>query len=252
MKHFIRTALVLALVLFAAGCAGKDDNVLTVGTEPTFPPFEFMDESTGKIDGFDIALITAMAEKAGYEVKITNVAFDGLIAALQSGNIDLVASGMSITPERQESVLFSDPYIDAGLTIAVASGTTAISGEADLKGKAAAVQIGTIGADKAQELLDQGILKSVKTYNTIDVAFLDLLNGAVDAVINDGPVNEAYLAKNPGKIKIVGDVLASDQYGFAVAKSNKDLMEKLNAALKELIEDGTYDRLIEKYFGAEQ
>ena len=142
MKHFIRTALVLALVLFAAGCAGKDDNVLTVGTEPTFPPFEFMDESTGKIDGFDIALITAMAEKAGYEVKITNVAFDGLIAALQSGNIDLVASGMSITPERQESVLFSDPYIDAGLTIAVASGTTGISGEADLKGKAAAVQIG--------------------------------------------------------------------------------------------------------------
>lgn len=249
MKNFKLLGLVLVLFLFAAGCSKtSDDNILKVGTEPTFPPFEFMDENTGKIDGFDIALITAMAEKAGYKVEITNVAFDGLIAALQSGNIDVVASGMSITPERQKSVTFSDPYIDAGLTIAVAKSNNSITGEADLKGKIAGVQIGTTGAEQAMALKDKGILKEVKTYNTIDVAFFDLLNGSLDCVINDGPVNEAYMNKNPGKIKAVGEILVSDQYGFAVSKKNKDLAVKLNQALKELKEDGTYDNLVAKYF----
>ena len=238
------------IMLLATACGGaKDSKVLKVGTEPTFPPFEFTDEKTGKIDGFDIALISEMAKKAGYEVEITSVAFDGLIAALQSGNIDVVASAMSITPERAESVKFSDPYVEAGLTIAVTEKNNVIMGESDLKGKVAGVQIGSTGAEKANELKDQGILKSVKTYNTIDVAFLDLINGGIDCVINDGPVNEAYMNKNVGKIKIVGDVLISDQYGFAVAKGNDALIVELNKALKELIEDGTYDKLVAKYFG---
>lgn len=250
LKKTVILLSLMIMMLFAAGCGGsKDDKVLKVGTEPTFPPFEFTDEKSGKIDGFDIALITAMAEKAGYEVEVSSVAFDGLIAALQSGNIDIVASGMSITPEREESVLFSDPYIDAGLTIAVAKDNNNISGEADLKGKTVGVQIGTTGAEKAAELKDSGLIKEIKTYNTIDVAFLDLLNGAIDCVINDGPVNEAYMNKNEGKIKVVGDVLVSDQYGFAVAKGKDKLIDELNKALAELIKDGTYDTLVAKYFG---
>lgn len=248
MKKTIWIAALLLASALLAGCSSADGNTLKIGTEPTFLPFEFMDEATGKIDGFDIALITAMAEKAGYKVEITNVAFDGLIAALQSGNIDVVASGMSITDERKQSVLFTDAYVNAGLTIAVAKANSDITGENSLSGKTAGVQIGTIGADKAEELKAAGKLKAVKTYNTIDVAFLDLLNGSVDCVINDGPVNEAYMNKNPGKIKTVGEILASDQYGFAVSKDNKDLQAKLNKALKELKEDGTYDKLVAKYF----
>lgn len=239
---------ILVIMLFATACGSKDKNVLNVGTEPTFPPFEYTNEKTGKIEGFDIALITAMAEKAGYKVNVTSVAFDGLVAALQSGNIDVAASGMSITPEREQSVTFSDPYIDAGLTIAVANSNKDINGESDLKGKVVGVQIGTTGAKKANELKKQGIVKSVKTYNTIDVGFLDLMNGAIDAIINDGPVNDAYISKNEGKIKIVGDVLVSDQYGFAVAKDNTKLIAALNKALKELVFDGTYDKLVAKYF----
>lgn len=250
MKKFGILVVLIMMMLFVTACGGaKNDKLLKVGTEPTFPPFEFTDEKTGKIDGFDIALITAMAEKAGYEVEITSVAFDGLIAALQSGNIDIVASAMSITPEREESVQFSDPYIDAGLTIAVTQKNDDIKGEADLKDKVVGVQIGTTGAETANELKASGKVKDVKTYNTIDVAFLDLLNGAIDCVINDGPVNEAYMNKNEGKIKIVGDTLVSDQYGFAVAKGNDKLIGELNKALKELIEDGTYDTLVAKYFG---
>lgn len=249
MKKFGILLVLIMMMLFVVGCGAKNEKLLRVGTEPTFPPFEFTDEKTGKIDGFDIALITAMAEKAGYEVEITSVAFDGLIAALQSGNIDIVASAMSITPEREKSVKFSDPYIDAGLTIAVTQKNDSIKGESDLKGKVVGVQIGTTGAEKANELKASGIVKDVKTYNTIDVAFLDLLNGAIDCVINDGPVNEAYMNKNQGKIKTVGDTLVSDQYGFAVAMGNDKLIGELNKALKELIEDGTYDTLVAKYFG---
>jgi glutamine transport system substrate-binding protein len=249
VKKFGILLVLVMMMLFVVGCGAKNDKLLKVGTEPTFPPFQFTDEKTGKIDGFDIALITAMAEKAGYEVEITSVAFDGLIAALQSGNIDIVASAMSITPEREKSVKFSDPYIDAGLTIAVTQNNNVIKGEADLKGRVVGVQIGTTGAEKANELKASGMVKDVKTYNTIDVAFLDLLNGAIDCVINDGPVNEAYMNKNQGKIKIVGDTLVSDQYGFAVAKGNDKLIGELNKALKELIEDGTYDTLVAKYFG---
>ena len=116
MKRLKALSIVLVIMLFVVGCSSgntSESKVLKVGTEPTFPPFEYMDETTGKIDGFDIALITAMAEKAGYTVEIMNVGFDGLVPALQSGNINIIASGMSITPERAESVTFTDPYFDA-------------------------------------------------------------------------------------------------------------------------------------------
>ena len=246
-KVLILLSVLILLPIFVSGC-GKNENELLIGTEPTFPPFEYMDEATGKIDGFDIALITEMAKRAGYEVKVSNVAFDGLIAALQSGNIDVVASGMSITDERKASILFTDPYIDAGLSIVVSKNNNSITGEKDLKGKVAGVQIGTTGADEANALKEKGILKEVKTYNTIDVAFLDLSNGAIDCIINDGPVNEAYIKKDSSKSKIVGDVLVSDQYGFGVAKGSEELVEKLNKALGEIKADGTYDKLVAKYF----
>jgi glutamine transport system substrate-binding protein len=167
---------------------------------------------------------------------------------LQSDNIQIAASGMSIKPERQEQVDFSDPYIDAGLAIAVAGNNETIKGVDDLKGKTVAVQIGTTGASKAEEHKAQGIIKSIKTIPTVDVVMMELINGGVDAVINDLPVTEAYIAKQPGKIKIVGDVLESDSYGFAVRKGNTELLEKINAGLKNVIANGKYTEIQKKYF----
>ena len=175
-------------------------------------------------------MIKAIAEDQGFQVEIVNLGFDGLIPAVQTGNIDIVASGMSIKEERLKEVDFSEPYIDAGLAIAVPENNTTIKGEADLKGKTVAVQIGTTGAEKAQELKDAGIIKDIKTFNTVDVVIMELVNGGVDAVINDKPVTEAFIAKQPGKIKIVGETLVSDSYGFAVKKGS-DLLAKINACL---------------------
>ncbi len=253
MKIKFNVFLVLLLVLtigVVSGCsnAKSDDALYLVGTEPTFPPFEMPGEDVDEIIGFDIDLIKAIAEDQGFNVEIRKLGFDGLIMALQSGNIDIAASGMSIKPDRLEEVDFSDPYIDAGLAIAVSEDDDQIKGKDDLKGKSVAVQIGTTGADKAQELKDEGLIADIKTFDTVDVVVMELMSGGVDAIINDLPVTQAYMAAQPGKIKIVGEALASDSYGFAVKKGNKELLKKINAGLENVIESGKYDELIEKYF----
>lgn len=254
--------LVLGLMIGLAGCGGQSTpqegqggestapKKYIVGTEPTFPPFEYTDEATGEIVGFDIDLIKEIAKEAGIEIEIQAMGFDGLIPALQSGSIDIVMSGMTIDPEREKEVDFGTPYFNAGLSIAVAADNNEINSVEDLKGKVVAVQIGTTGANKANELKEQGIVKEVKTYNGVNEAFMELLNGNVDAVINDLPVNEAYMARNPGKIKMVGEVLEGEQYGFAVASGNKELLDKLNEGLEKVKQSGKFDELKMKYFGS--
>lgn len=265
--------LVIAMVFSLAGCGGgssttpgdagqqaetptgdsnpAQDKVYIVGTEPTFPPFEYSDEATGEIVGFDVDLIKAIAEAAGIKVEIQSLGFDGLIPALQSGNIDIVIAGMTVTPERAAAVDFGPTYWDAYLQIAVASDNEEIKSVDDLKGKTVGVQIGTTGALKAGELKSQGLIKEVKTYNTVDVVFLELMNGAIDAVINDLPVTEVYMSRNPGKVKLTGEPFEGEEYAYAVAKGNTELLNKLNAGLEEVKASGKFDELVMKYFGGE-
>jgi polar amino acid transport system substrate-binding protein len=254
MKRILKvSAAVLAVVglVFVSGCGKKSasgKNAFIVGTEPTFPPFELTDAKTGEITGFDIELIKAIAADQGFEVDVRNLGFDGLIPALQSGNIAIVASGMTITEEREKQVDFSAPYIDAGLAIATSAANTAINGKADLKGKTAAVQIGTSGSKAAEELQKEGLLVKVKTFDTVAVAMQELVSGGVDVVINDLPVTKAYMVKQPGKIRLAGEPLNSESYGFAVKTGNKELLDKINAGLASVKANGTYDKLQNKYF----
>ncbi len=252
--------LILGLMFAVVGCGGGESDqpdeeannvdetvVYTVGTEPTFPPFE-MTNDEGEMIGFDIDLIKAIAAEEGFEVEIQNFGFDALIPALQAGNIDIAASGMSITPARMETVDFSDPYIDASLKIAVTADNEDIASVEDLEGKTCAVQLGTTGAEKAYTLQEEGLLTDVKTFKTVDVVFMELINGGVDCVINDSPVTAAYMAKNEGKIKMVGDPLVSDSYGFAVAKDNTELLQKLNSGLEKVKNSEKFDELLKEYF----
>ena len=145
--------------------------------EPTFPPFDTTD-SSGKLTGLDVDLINAIAEDQGFTVKWENLQFDGLIPALQAGNIDIIASGMSITPEREKQVDFSDPYYDSGLVVAVASDNNTIKGEDDLTpDMKVAVQIGTTGAAEAQDLKDGGKIAEVVVLPQLDTAMMQLING---------------------------------------------------------------------------
>lgn len=246
-KSIISVMLALVLSLsFAAGVLAQSKPVLRVGTDATFPPFEYQDEKTGEFTGFDIALIKAIAAKLGMEVKITNLAFDGLIPGLLAGNYDLVIAGMTITEERAAAVDFSDPYFNAGLVVMTTKSNTSIKSVEDLKGKVVGVQLGTTGDLKASEMKG---LKAVKRFNVYPDAVQALLNGNIDAIVLDLPV-AAEFVKQFKQLKIVGQPFTNEYYGIALRKGNTELLKKVNQALAALKAEGKYDAIYNEWFGS--
>lgn len=250
-----KTMILAVLLLFGmavllAGCGGQQQaaqpKTLKVGMDAAFAPFEFQDEKTKEYVGFDVDLMKAIAKQMGYQVQFNNANFDGLIPALEAGNIDVAISAMTITPERAQKVNFSKPYYKSGLSIVVRNDNNTIKDFKDLEGKRIAVQIGTTGADYAKKIKDA----KVREFNTAPEAFLELKAGGVDAVVNDLPVNQYYLAQGGNKdAKIVGDRLTAEDYGIATAKKNTALNDQINKALDELMKNGEYDKIYEKWFG---
>jgi ABC-type amino acid transport substrate-binding protein len=257
IKKLFALLLVFALAFSFVACKDSEkpsdtsEEVPTykVAMEPTFPPFDTTNEETQELDGFDYDLMNAIAEDQGFKLEWVNMGFDGLIASLQSGNIDIIASGMNASEERREKVDFSTTYYDSGLVVAVKAGNTEIKSIDDLTADMkVGAQIGTTGADKANELYEAGEIAEAKIYNGLDVAVIDLQNGTIDALINDLPVTKAYMDSKPGTIEIVGDVLNAESYGFAVQKGNTELLEKINTGLQNLIDNGTFDEIYAKWF----
>ncbi len=256
MKKWGRLLLVSLLIMGLAfalvGCGDSNDKANTkkivVGSETTFPPFEF--DENGKTVGFDMDVIRAIGDVQGYEVEIKYQAFDSLITALQAGHLDCAISAMSITPERLKAVDFTEPYYNAGLIIAVRSDDDSIVVLDDLKGKGISAQIGTIGADAAQSVKDKDPKTEVKTFQTVGEAFMELEKGGVDAVVNDFPVTDNYIKTTAkGKVKTVGEIFsADDQYGIAVKKGNTAMLNMLNEGLAKIKENGTYDEIHAKWF----
>lgn len=257
-KTWMLIMSMLMAVMMVAGCSGGDkkaaDNklaqapkVLRVGTEPTFAPFEFQKEGSKDFDGFDMDLIRAIGKQLNMKVEIQNMGFDALIPALNAGNIDVAASGMSITPDRQKAVDMSDPYYVSGLVVVVNKDNSAVKSVNDLNNKSIAVQIGTTGADRAAKVPGA----KVKNFNTNSEVFLELKNKGVDAVIIDKPVAEYYLAQGGGKesAKIVGDTMEAESYGLSL-KKNSPLTKEINKAMLDLKKNGEYDKIYEKWFGA--
>ncbi|MBO8127322.1 MAG: basic amino acid ABC transporter substrate-binding protein [Firmicutes bacterium] len=238
--------LVCALILGMAGTVVAKE-VLRVGSDVAFPPFEYVDENTHEYTGFDMDMVRALAEEMGMEVEIYNVAWEGIIPGLLNGNYDLIASAMTITEERKMSVNFSDPYFNAEQVILVRINDDTIHGPDDLKGKAVAVQLGTTGDFVASDLPG---LKKVARFAVVGEAIQELMNGNVAAVICDNLVAISYIQENPGKAKIVpGSFFPPEYYGFAINKNNPELLKKVNAALAELKANGTYDKIYNKWFG---
>ena len=244
-KKLIVLALALIMVFSFAACGGSDAYI--VAMEPTFPPFDTTDEN-GELDGFDVDLMNAIAEDQGFEIEWTQLGFDGLIPALESKQIDIIASGMWASPERAKIVDFSTTYYDSGLVLAVKVDNNTITGAdsltSDMK---VAAQIGTSSADLVQQWEKDGKIAEAKIYDKVNEAVMDLQNGTVDALLNDKPVTTEYMSKQPDKIKIVGDILNEESYGFAVNKEKKDLLDMINAGLQNVIDNGTYDQLLAKW-----
>ncbi|WLR51225.1 glutamine ABC transporter substrate-binding protein [Bacillus tianshenii] len=218
----------------------------TVATDTSFVPFESLNTETGEMEGFDIDLIKALADEAGYEVDIQAMEFDGVIAGMQAARFDIGIAGITITEERAETIDFSDPYYDAGLMIAVQESNNEIKSEADLAGKRVATRAGTTSENYLKENHPDA---EIVPFPGIVEAYMELISGRVDAVMYDMP-NVKYYANTEakGKLKTVGDLLQGEQYGIAFPKGS-ELVEPTNEAMKVLIENGTYDDIYEKWFG---
>ena len=246
---FMMMVLTVCSVMLA-GCGSdkkeSSEKVLRVATNPTFAPFEFQKEGSSEFAGFDMDLIRALGKQMGYKVEIQNMGFDALIPALNSGNIDVAIAGMSITEERKKAVEFSEPYYTSGLIVMVDKDNNQIKSIEDLKGKRIACQIGTTGEKKSRTVADA----QVNTFNTQSEASLELKNGGADAVINDVPVVDYYLAQGGSEVaKTVGEVMEAEQYGIAVKKGNTQLIGEINKAMAELKANGEFDKIYKTWFG---
>lgn len=230
----------------ASGAVGSPTaaKVLKVALDPTFPPFQSK-ATDGTIEGFDIDLINAVAAAAGFQTELGALPFDGIIPALQAGSIDATISTMTITAERAQVVDFSRPYFKAGLAIAVPESSTDITAFEDLAGKRLAVQIGTTGAEQA----NQANAADVRTFDNAPLALQELANGNVDAVVNDAPATlYAIKSGNIQGIKVVGELLTEDYYGIATPKGSENL-ELINNGLTTVLENGRYEEIYQKWFG---
>lgn len=238
---FIVSILTLGMLV---GCSQSDD-ALVVATDAAFPPFEYVDETSKDIVGFDIDLLNAIADKADLDIQFQNVAWDPLLAGMADCQYDMAISAITILPERAEQFSFSDPYINAGQIIAVASDNMTISSPDDLVGGTIGAQIGTTGAMEAEAIADS----SVKVYDTYELAFLDLMNGQIDAVIADYPTAVAFVNQNADQLKVVGEVFTDENYGIAFCKGNDTLISEVNTALAELQAEGYIEELVNKWYG---
>lgn len=253
------SALVLAVcMLFVfAGC-GSNTNTLIVATNAEFEPFEYLDED-GNATGFDIDLIKAVAEKMGYDdVKIDNMAFEGVVAAVESGSCDVAASGLTINAERKKSVDFADPYYSGAAQILIVAkndthytGTTKEELDAQLKNQTIGVCKGFTGESYAKGDESWGFEAiegaDVKSYDNISTAIEELKNGNISAIIMDNSVAEEAAANNSDTVKTISTALTVEQYGIAVKKGDEEMLKKVNEALDALKEDGTIDKLLKKY-----
>ena len=245
-------AAVLALTLAACGGGGASGGGggggedITVASDIAYPPFEF--EKNGEPVGFDIDLMDEIGKRAGFTPEYQNVGFDGIIGGLANNQYDLVISAMTITPERQKRIDFSDPYFNADQSLLVPS-DSGIGSTDEIGDATVGVQIGTTGEIKANEFEEQGdITGEIRTFDTIEDAFAALNNGQIDAIINDLPVSQDEVNGSDGALEIVQVIPTGEQYGIAFPK-NSDLRADVNKALQEIKDDGTYEEIYKKWIG---
>ena len=240
MKKILLTVLIgIVLISVLPGC-GQETLKVRIATDATWPPFEYVDEQTMEIVGFDIDLIKAIADEAGLDIEIVNVAWDPLLAGMAQCQYDAAISAMTITDERKEVMLFSNPYFEAGQLVTVRFGNTDIASKEDLGGKTVGAQIGTTGSFEVDKIAGA----TLKTYDDIGLAMQDLMNGQIDAVIADNPLAMGYANANPDKLKTVGAVFTSEYYGIAVCNTETELLERINEGLTKVKAKGLIDELI--------
>ena len=247
MKKILAIALICMLTLTGMAMA----ETLKMGTNATFPPYEFYDDETGEVVGIDAEVAAAICEKLGCELEIVDMDFDAIIPAVATGKIDFGMAGMTVTEERKQSVDFTTSYA-TGIQVVIVKEDSAIASVDDLFAEGAnhkiGVQQGTTGDIYCSGDIEEAGLGTVERYKNGTDAVLALTSGKVDCVVIDNEPAKNYIAANEG-LKILDTEYAVEDYAIALAKDS-ELTEKINAALEELIADGTVQAIIDKYIVA--
>ncbi len=264
-KSLVLIISLLMLMLAAAGCGQspapakpeakpapvsridqiKKNGKLILATG-NYRPFEYHDEKTNKIIGYDIDVAEAIAKKIGVPLVIQEMQFTGLIPSLQNGQADFVIAAMYITPQRREIVDFAEPYMDTGMTVVVRKDDNSIKGPNDLNGKTVGVKAGATSEKVVQDMNAKGAKITIKSYKETVDHNLDLQNGRLDAAVNDLLNQLEYNKTNPA-LKVVGEPFTKAQLGIAVKKGDKELLDLINTVLKELKQSGESDKLYKKW-----
>ena len=251
MKKVLSMLLVAVCTMGLAACGGSSeggsedsgDDTLVMVTNAEFPPYEYHEGD--EVVGIDVDIASAIAEELGMELKVEDMAFDSIIPAVTSGKADIGAAGMTVTPDREESVAFTDTYAHATQVIIVKEDSD-ITGPDDLVGKTIGVQLGTTGDLYATDIEDA----TVEQYNKGFEAVQALTQDKIDAVIIDGEPAKEFVAESEG-LKILDEAFTEEDYAIAVAKDNTELVDKINDALATLKESGKLDEIIAKYISAD-
>lgn len=248
MKKII--ALVLALVMMCAcltACGGakgatlKDvqkAGKLVIATSPDFPPFESLEG--GEVVGIEVDIMELICEKLGVEAEFVQMDFDSVLIGIQAAKYDCAMSGITVTPEREKNMLFTDPYYNAAQVIVVAEGSP-ITGKADLAGKVASVQTGTTAESGCQ---DEGI--DVQAFAANADAKAALTTGKVDAWVVDNLTAIQMVEEGDG-LTILEEKMTEEPYAFAFAQGSEDLVAAINDALTQLVADGTVEGIFDSY-----
>ena len=239
----ILPGLLFVCGLLLIGCGPSVPDTIRVATDATWPPFEYLDDESKALVGLDIDLMRAIGEKAGFQVEFIHVSFDTLLTGMVQCQYDAAISAITITPDRAIDYAFSDPYFEAGQIIVVRVGYIDILRPEDLAGKTVGVQRDTTGEEEANKI--EGAI--VRQYDDIELAFQDLMNVQIDAVIADNPMALAVLGAHPDLLTTVGQTFTDENYGIAVCKSNQDLVESINEALVALKAEGFIDELTQTW-----
>lgn len=263
--RLLAAGMTLALGMTAlAGCGGSGDTAntdgsadsgsgkseLVMGTNAAFVPFEFVTSNglVGEFDGVDVAIAQKIAEKAGKTLKIEDMEFDGLVAAVSTGKVDFAAAGMSITEDRKQNVDFSVPYYTATQVMIVSADDAEITSAQNIADgtKSVGVVLGYTGDNIVTKDLKVPEDKIVRANRAIDIA-QDVVNGKLDAVVMDKTTGEE-IAKKYG-LKVVEDAEAfeSEEYAIAVKKGNSELLKTINSVLTEMMDNGEIQQLVDKY-----
>ena len=217
--------------------------VLIMATNAEFPPFEFINDA-GEFDGFDVHLANAIANVLGLELVVDDMEFGAIIAAIDTGMVDIGIAAMSITEERLETVNFTVPYFETTIVVIVPEDSDITSVE-DLETATIAVQLGTTSDLIVEwELPDASVIQMNRAPDTI----LELRAGRADAIVIDADVANQFIGDNPDLI-LLDEILAVESYGMAVNKGNPELLAAINNALEELKNSGEYDRIFNMFFG---